>query len=241
LFSKLAKPYPLCNSAQLLQMLPSTSRASINCVHEAFAWWVYMDGLPFKITKSKYLRDFLRELRKLPHGLEYTPPAYNTLRSTLLTSAKQRVDKQLELWESSATETGITICCDGCNDAANHQLLNVLAVTANGAKFVDAIDTEGQQKTAEYIAARLGEAIERVGPKNVVQVGAARGESQAGPESAAGLCGGRHTGAGLGTVGCWFTSHALQSMQDPNRPPSSYTASDFKRLAACAPCCVGGH
>jgi hypothetical protein len=152
-------------------MLATTTRATIDRVHEAFASWVFMDGLPFKVTNSRYLGDFIRAVQALPKGVAYTPPAYNTLRGTLLTKVKQGIDARLQLWDASSKETGITICCDGCNDAANHQLLNVLAVTANGAKFVDAIDTEGQQKTADYIAARLSDAIERVGPENVVQVG----------------------------------------------------------------------
>jgi hypothetical protein len=113
----------------MLQVLPHVTRATINHVHEAFADWVFMDGLPFKVTNSKYLKKFIAALRALPKDFQYTPPAYNTLRSTLLQSAKQRVDRQLQQWEKGAKETGITICCDGWTDAASRPLLNVLAVT----------------------------------------------------------------------------------------------------------------
>ena len=100
----------------------------------------------------------------------YKPPAYDTLRTTLLADAKKRVNKKLRLWEERTDTTGCTICCDGWSDVANRPLLNILAVNPKGAKFIDAVDTSGEIKSAEFIASVIIEAIEAVGPTRVVQV-----------------------------------------------------------------------
>lgn len=107
------------------------------------------------------------ELQKVPG---YKPPAYNTLRTTLLDECKERVTDKLQLWEGRVPVTGVTICSDGWSDAASRPLLNVLAVNPKGAKFVTAIDTSGKQKTAAYIASCIFETIDAIGAENVVQV-----------------------------------------------------------------------
>jgi hypothetical protein len=101
--------------------------------------------------------------------------AYNTLRTTCLDAAKQRIQQQLKKWDKRANTTGITISCDGWSDAQNRPLLNVLAVCPKGAMFLGAVDTSGETKSAEYIAEVLTEYIEAVGPERVVQVGAVVG------------------------------------------------------------------
>jgi hypothetical protein len=83
--------------------------------------------------------------------------AYNTLRTTCLDSAKQRIQQALKQWDNRAKTTGITICIDGWSDAQNRPILNVLAVCPKGAMFLGAVDTSGQVKSAEYIAQVLTE------------------------------------------------------------------------------------
>lgn len=100
----------------------------------------------------------------------YKPMAYNTLRTTCLDSAKQRIQQALKQWDNRAKTTGITICIDGWSDAQNRPILNVLAVCPKGAMFLGAVDTSGQVKSAEYIAQVLTEYIEAVGADRVVQV-----------------------------------------------------------------------
>jgi hypothetical protein len=146
-------------------------RSSVKDVHYSFADMVFKEGLAMRITKSKHLQNFINKVRALPKEIAYKPPAYDTLRTTLLQDAKQRVTKELDPWERQTQASGCSICSDGWGDAANRPLLNVLAVNAKGAKFINAINTEGHQKTAEYIAEQLMQAILQVGPKNVVQVG----------------------------------------------------------------------
>ena len=64
----------------------------------------------------------------------------------------------------------MTIVSDGWKDARNCPLINVLAVSPKGAMFLKAVDCEGQVKDGPFIANILIEAIEQVGPRNVVQV-----------------------------------------------------------------------
>lgn len=154
-----------------LQMQQFLNRTSVKQVHDSFADVVFKEGLPMRITKSKHLQKWIKDLRALPKETPYKTPAYDTLRTTLLQDAKKRVTKELDPWERQAKESGCTICSDGWGDAANRPLLNVLGVNAKGAKFISAINTEGHQKTAEYIAEQLMQAILIVGPENVVQVG----------------------------------------------------------------------
>jgi hypothetical protein len=105
----------------------------------------------------------------------YKPMAYNTLRTTCLDAAKQRIQQQLKKWDKRANSTGMTISCDGWSDAQSRPILNVLASCSKGAMFLGVVDTSGETKSAEYIAGVLTEYIEAVGPERVVQVGAVVG------------------------------------------------------------------
>lgn len=125
-----------------------------------------------RLVKSPYLRKFVRAAQMVPG---YKPPAYLTLRTTLLDEAKERVTERLKPWEVRTPATGVTICSDGWSDAQNRPLLNVLAVNPKGAKFITSIDTSGVQKTASYIASCLFESIDQIGAENVVQVGRGQG------------------------------------------------------------------
>lgn len=120
-----------------------------------------------RIVKSPYLRKFIAAVQSVPG---YKPPAYDTVRTTLLSQAKERVEKQLQPWDARVPDTGVTICSDGWSDAQNRPLLNMLAVNPKGAKFMTAVDTSGEVKSGTYIAARIIECIEEMGPENVVQV-----------------------------------------------------------------------
>jgi hypothetical protein len=67
-------------------------------------------------------------------------------------------------------KVGCTLTSDGWSSTTNIPLLNVLAVTPMGAKFLKAVDTSCDVKSADYIAYMLCETVEELGPENVVQV-----------------------------------------------------------------------
>jgi hypothetical protein len=72
-----------------LQVVQMLQNANTQLVHKKFAAFVYEEGLPLRVCKSLALREFIEALQRLPRGVKYTPPAYNTLRTTLLQEAKQ--------------------------------------------------------------------------------------------------------------------------------------------------------
>jgi hypothetical protein len=67
-------------------------------------------------------------------------------------------------------EKGVTICSDGWTDAQRKQLINFIVVSKSKPMFLQAIDASGEEKTKEYIAKKLIQVVEEVGPKNMVQI-----------------------------------------------------------------------
>ena len=100
----------------------------------------------------------------------YKPPGYEKVCTTLLTSEKVRLEGALNPIRNSQRILGVSIISDGWKDQRNMPLINVIAQSPKGAMFLKVVDCEGEQKDAQFIADILIEAIEFVGPENVVQV-----------------------------------------------------------------------
>lgn len=66
--------------------------------------------------------------------------------------------------------TGCTVVADGWDDKQRRPLINLMAVTPQGAMFLKAIDTSGNYKCAEYLANSIQQGIMEVGVRNCVQV-----------------------------------------------------------------------
>jgi hypothetical protein len=64
----------------------------------------------------------------------------------------------------------VSIVSDGWRDQRNRPLINVIAICPQGAMFLKVVDCSGVEKDATFISTILIEAIESVGPQNVVQV-----------------------------------------------------------------------
>jgi hypothetical protein len=156
----------------LLQVVQLLQQADVRLVHKKFAAFVYEEGMPLRVCKSVALREFIEALQQLPRGVKYSPPAYQTMRTTLLAEARDDVAKQLERWSARTQQTGCSVTSDGWSDPQNRPLLNMLGVNTIGAKFITAINTEGHTKTGVYISEQLMVVIEEIGPENVVQVSA---------------------------------------------------------------------
>lgn len=152
----------------VMQMDEAIKRAQREKGHKALMQMIVREGLPIQLVRARSLQHFIQVVQSLPAG--YTPPAYDSARTVLLDKTVKDVERDLEPWGDRTRKTGASITSDGWSDTTNRPLLNMLAVNAKGAKFVDAINTEGQQKTAEYIAKHLEDGIELVGPEFVVQV-----------------------------------------------------------------------
>lgn len=92
------------------------------------------------------------------------------LRTTLLANIKKEIKTELDLQREHIDETGCTLVCNGWTDRSGRALLNFLIVTPKGCKFLHAVDTGTETKDSAYIAAKICEALETVGPKRVVQI-----------------------------------------------------------------------
>lgn len=142
-------------------------RAKRQKADKAVAKFFYGEGIAFNKAKSPFFIDMVNAIAACPG---YKPPAYNAVRTNLLDDAKHGTDRDLLLFDKRSAQTKCTVTSDGWSDPVSHPLLNILAVNPIGAKFLTAVNTEGEVKSGLYIATALLEAIDGVGAENVVQV-----------------------------------------------------------------------
>jgi hypothetical protein len=135
---------------------------------EHIARCIYANGLAFNLVRSPYWQQMIKAVNEAPKG--YKSSGYEKVRTTLLSSEKQSVDRQLQAIRDTWNETGVSIISDGWKDQRNRPLINVIAICPQGAMFLKAIDYNGVEKDATFISTILIDAIESVGSHNVVQV-----------------------------------------------------------------------
>jgi len=135
---------------------------------EHVARCIYANGLAFNLVRSPYWQQMIKAVNEAPKG--YKSPGYEKVRTTLLTSERKFVDRQLQSIRDTWAETGVSIVSDGWRDQRNRPLINVIAICPQGAMFLKAIDCSGVEKDATFISTILIDAIESVGSQNVVQV-----------------------------------------------------------------------
>eukprot|EP01018_Ginkgo_biloba_P004803 Gb_17352 [translate_table: standard] len=129
---------------------------------------IYACGISFNAVRSPYWQDMVRAINDGPKG--YKTPSFEKVRTTLLTKEKSLVEQSIEPIRASSRTIGISIVSDGWTDARNRPLINVIVVCPKGSMFLNAMDCNGELKDATFIANILIDAIESVGPSNVVQV-----------------------------------------------------------------------
>ena len=87
-----------------LQLARAFARADKTAADQALADLIFGEGLPIRLVTSPFLRAFIEAVQRL--SAPYAPPAYNTMKNTLLQDAKERVIKELQPWEDRLAETG---------------------------------------------------------------------------------------------------------------------------------------
>ena len=128
---------------------------------EAIGRCIFANGLPFNLVRSPYWVGMIKAVNDAPKG--YIALGYEKIRTTLLTGEKLRLEGALNPIRNSWRISGVSIISDGWKDQRNRPLINVIAQSPKGAMFFKAIDCEGKQKDAQFIADILIEAIESVG------------------------------------------------------------------------------
>eukprot|EP01018_Ginkgo_biloba_P021027 Gb_40274 [translate_table: standard] len=129
---------------------------------------IYACGVSFNVVRSPYWQDMVRAINDGPKG--YKTPSFEKVRTTLLTKEKSLVEQSIEPIRASWQTIGVSIVFDGWTDARNMALINVIVVCPKRSMFLKAVDYNGELKDATFIANILIDAIENVGPSNVVQV-----------------------------------------------------------------------
>lgn len=104
------------------------------------------------------------------YGRGYEPPSVERLRGSLLDDEVKEVDLIRKKHEGNWELEGCTLMSDGWTDKRGRSIINFLAHSSYGSFYLYSIDASAHQKTAEYIADTLEDAIHRIGPSNVVQV-----------------------------------------------------------------------
>eukprot|EP01018_Ginkgo_biloba_P020087 Gb_39398 [translate_table: standard] len=135
-----------------------------NCV----ARCVYACDISFNVVCSPYWEDMGRAINDGPKG--YKSPSFEKIPTTLLTKEKSLVEQTIEPIKASQQTTNVSIVSKGWTDARNRPLINVIVASPKGLMFLNAMDCNGELKDATFIANILIDAIESVGPSNVVQV-----------------------------------------------------------------------
>ena len=95
-------------------------------------------------ARSRYFKDMLDAA--VSYGAAYQPPSEELLRTRLLVDAVGQLDQELGCLDATIEQYGSTIVSDGWSDARMRPILNMLQVSAEGVKFLDAIDTSGKTK-----------------------------------------------------------------------------------------------
>ena len=129
---------------------------------------VYACDISFNVLCSPYWQDMVRAINDGPKG--YKSLSFEKVRTTLLTKEKSLMKQTIEPIKTSWQTTSVSIVSNGWTNARNRPLISVIIVCPKGSMFLNAVDCKGELKDATFIANILIDAIESVGPSNVVQV-----------------------------------------------------------------------
>ena len=81
-----------------------------------------------------------------------------------------KITVQKEEMRATWVKSGCSIVMDGWTDITKRPLINIIVTCIDGPFFLRAIDCSGKRKDATFQFELLRDAIEEVGPNNVVQV-----------------------------------------------------------------------
>ncbi|MCO5611472.1 hypothetical protein L7F22_065725 [Adiantum nelumboides] len=135
----------------------------------------YQCNIAFNAARTGAYKRFVHDVSAAAAaGTPITPTRSEALRTTRLARQVDMVHDMLDGHRQSWALYGCTIISDGWKDIRKRHLLKILVSCCTGTTFLRAIDvsTVGVRITGELIFRYIREAIEKVGPQNVVQEGA---------------------------------------------------------------------
>lgn len=151
-----------------------TSRPSLTCVtkedvDDILARFFYADGLNIKVVNSPYFLEMAKAIAAFGPG--YEPPTKDELSDSFLSKEKGRIEKSVGLVRESWPHTGCTILCLGHLDGLQGCFrIDVFVSSPRGLIFLKAVDIDVIDEGDDVLSGVLSDAIEEVGPTNVVQI-----------------------------------------------------------------------
>ena len=106
---------------------------------------------PFSIFGNKYLTEAFSTVTTCGYKL----PDRKALSGDLLQNTVSSVDSKLSEFKVQMSVTGTTLVSDRWRNIQNRPIINFLAVTPDGAMFIDSNDTSDEQQDALFIAEEI--------------------------------------------------------------------------------------
>ncbi|MCO5591647.1 hypothetical protein L7F22_045637 [Adiantum nelumboides] len=133
----------------------------------------YQGNIAFNAARTRAYKRYVHAvLAAAAAGAPITPASSEALRITRLTRQVDKVHDMLDGHRASWALYGCTIISDGWKDIQKRHLLNILVSCCTGTTLLQAIavSSRGIRITGELIFRHIHDAIEQVGPQNVVLV-----------------------------------------------------------------------
>ncbi|XP_072955087.1 uncharacterized protein [Typha angustifolia] len=125
------------------------------------------NGIPFSVLRSPYWEEMVSAISK---ELSYKSLSYEKAQSILLEDERNRVEREFDDFKQKWSQYGISVLSNGWTDIKKQPLINFVASNQFGSMFLDAFDFLMVEKSQKNISEYLLDAIEKVGPYNVVQL-----------------------------------------------------------------------
>ncbi|XP_073024697.1 uncharacterized protein [Primulina eburnea] len=137
-------------------------------VVQYFVKWMYDAGIPFNAVKYDSFKEFCRASSYCTH--DWKPPSYHEVRVTYLNKEIQSTKILLKEYEADYKKYGCSLMADGWTDGKNRTLINFLVNGPRGTIFLESVDASGFSHTGLKLFDLLEKYVEKIGPKNVVQL-----------------------------------------------------------------------
>ncbi|XP_020596293.1 uncharacterized protein LOC110036238 isoform X2 [Phalaenopsis equestris] len=125
------------------------------------------NGIPFDVLRSPYWDEMVSAISKEPG---YKSPSCERASTILLQNERIRVESELDIFKQKWSHYGISIQTSGWMDTKHRPLINLIASNQFGSMFLHALDFLVIEKSHKRITHYMMDAIEKVGPYNVVQL-----------------------------------------------------------------------
>nr|XP_010914522.1 uncharacterized protein LOC105039902 isoform X3 [Elaeis guineensis] len=125
------------------------------------------NGIPLSVLRSPYWEEMVSAISR---ELGYKSPSYERAQTVLLENERDRVERELDDFKQKWSLYGVSVISNGWTDVKNQPLINFLASNQFGSVFLHALDFLLVEKSQKSISDYMLEAIEKVGPHNVVQL-----------------------------------------------------------------------